>query len=80
MDDTKNIIHDLKERFPNIKEPLKEDICYATTNSQISSKKYCKKCDMFFVIGSRNSSNSVRLVEVAKKSGCPDFTLNSFRK
>ena len=70
IDDTKNIIKVLKERFPEIKEPLKEDICYATTNRQMAVKNIAKKSDMFFVIGSRNSSNSVRLVEVAKKSGC----------
>ena len=70
IDDTKEIIKILKNRFPNIREPLKEDICYATTNRQMAVKNIAKKCDMFFVIGSRNSSNSVRLVEVAKKSGC----------
>ena len=75
VDDTKNIIKILKERFPNIKEPLKEDICYATTNRQMAVKNIAKKCDLFFVIGSRNSSNSVRLVEVAKKSGCPNSQL-----
>ena len=70
VDDTKEIIQILKERFPNIREPQKEDICYATTNRQMAVKNIAKNCDMFFVIGSRNSSNSVRLVEVAKKSGC----------
>ena len=70
VDDTKDIIKILKKRFPNIKEPMKEDICYATTNRQMAVQNIAKKCDMFFVIGSRNSSNSVRLVEVAKKSGC----------
>ena len=70
VDDTKEIIQILKERFPNIREPQKEDICYATTNRQMAVKNIAKDCDMFFVIGSRNSSNSVRLVEVAKKSGC----------
>jgi 4-hydroxy-3-methylbut-2-enyl diphosphate reductase len=70
IDDTKEIIKILKEKFPNIKEPMKEDICYATTNRQLAVKNIAKKCDLFFVIGSRNSSNSVRLVEVAKKSGC----------
>jgi len=70
VDDTKNIIQILKDRFPNINEPLKEDICYATTNRQMAVKNIAKKCDLFFIIGSRNSSNSVRLVEVAKKSGC----------
>jgi len=70
IDDTKEIIKILKNKIQNIREPLKEDICYATTNRQMAVKKIAKKCDMFFVIGSRNSSNSVRLVEVAKKSGC----------
>ena len=70
VDDTKEIIKILKRRFPNIKEPMKEDICYATTNRQMAVKNIAKKCDLFFVLGSRNSSNSVRLVEVAKKSGC----------
>ena len=70
VDDTHEMIKILKNRFPDIREPSKEDICYATTNRQIAVKNIAKKCDMFFVIGSRNSSNSVRLVEVAKKSGC----------
>ena len=69
VDDTKDIIEILKSRFPNIYEPKKEDICYATTNRQEAVKKIAPKCEMFFVIGSRNSSNSVRLVEVAKKNG-----------
>ena len=75
IDDTKDIIKILKEKFPDIKEPLKEDICYATTNRQMAVKKIAKNCDMFFIIGSRNSSNSVRLVEVAKKSGCTNALL-----
>ena len=54
---------------------MKEDICYATTNRQMAVKNIAKNCDMFFVIGSRNSSNSVRLVEVAKKSGCENSQL-----
>ena len=70
VDDTKNIIATLKKRFPNIKEPAKEDICYATTNRQLAVKSIAKKCDIFFIIGSRNSSNSLRLVEVASQSGC----------
>ena len=70
VDDTKSIISILKDRFPGIREPHKEDICYATTNRQMAVKNIAKNCDVFFVIGSRNSSNSVRLVEVAKKSGC----------
>ena len=75
VDDTRDIIKILKEKFPDIKEPAKEDICYATTNRQMAVKNIAKKCDLFFVIGSRNSSNSVRLVEVAKKSGCSNSQL-----
>jgi 4-hydroxy-3-methylbut-2-en-1-yl diphosphate reductase len=70
VDDTKNIIMALKNKFPDIKEPFKEDICYATTNRQAAVKNIASQCDMFFVLGSRNSSNSVRLVEVAQQSGC----------
>ena len=70
VDDTKNIIKALKKKFPQIKEPFKEDICYATTNRQSAVKNIAKQCDMFFVLGSRNSSNSVRLVEVAEQTGC----------
>ena len=70
VDDTKDIIEVLKSKFPNIKSPVKEDICYATTNRQEAVKKIAPLCDLFFVIGSKNSSNSQRLVEVAKKSGC----------
>ena len=75
VDDTKEIIKILKNKFQDIREPLKEDICYATTNRQMAVKNIAKKCDMFFIIGSRNSSNSVRLVEVAKNSGCANSRL-----
>jgi len=75
VDDTKEIIEKLRKKFPEIKEPKKEDICYATTNRQAAVKKIAEKCEMFFVIGSRNSSNSVRLVEVAKNSGCSSAEL-----
>jgi 4-hydroxy-3-methylbut-2-enyl diphosphate reductase len=75
VDDTKDIINALKEKFSDIKEPKKEDICYATTNRQAAVKKIAKLCDIFFVIGSRNSSNSVRLVEVANNSGCKEAIL-----
>tara|TARA_Y100000996_G_scaffold13782_1_gene10717 strand:- start:2411 stop:3355 length:945 start_codon:yes stop_codon:yes gene_type:complete len=75
VDDTKDIINALKEKFSDIREPKKEDICYATTNRQAAVKKIAKLCDMFFVIGSRNSSNSVRLVEVANNSGCKEAIL-----
>jgi 4-hydroxy-3-methylbut-2-enyl diphosphate reductase len=75
VDDTKNIIKALKKKFPSIREPFKGDICYATTNRQSAVKNIAKNCDMFFVLGSRNSSNSVRLVEVAEQSGCPHAEL-----
>ena len=75
VDDTKKIIKALKKKFPQIKEPFKEDICYATTNRQSAVKNIAKQCDMFFVLGSRNSSNSVRLVEVAEQAGCPHAEL-----
>jgi 4-hydroxy-3-methylbut-2-enyl diphosphate reductase len=80
VDDTAEIIEKLQEKFPKIKQPIKEDICYATTNRQLAVKKIAPKCDMFFVIGSRNSSNSVRLVEVAKKAGCKNSMLMHFEK
>ncbi len=78
VDDTKEIINVLKTKFPEINEPKKEDICYATTNRQAAVKWIAKKCEMFFVIGSRNSSNSVRLVEVAKNNGCNKSELIHF--
>ena len=70
VDDTKEIIYALKKKFPHIKSSPKEDICYATTNRQNAIKDYAHECDSFIVVGSKNSSNSNRLVEVAKKSGC----------
>ena len=75
VDDTAEIINALKNKFPKIKGPVKEDICYATTNRQSAVKEIASKCDLFFVVGSRNSSNSVRLVEVAKKAGCKNSQL-----
>ena len=78
VDDTAEIIQQLKDKFKNIKGPIKEDICYATTNRQKAVKKIAPECEMVFIIGSRNSSNSVRLVEVAKKAGCKNSTLIHF--
>ena len=80
VDDTKEIIEVLKGKFPNIKSPIKEDICYATTNRQAAVKKIAPLCDMFFVVGSKNSSNSQRLVEVAIKSGCAKSELIPFNE
>ena len=74
VDDTKQIIDILKKRFPKIKGPSTEDICYATTNRQLAVKSIAKICNYVLVIGAKNSSNSQRLVEVAKTNG----VLNSF--
>ena len=75
VDDTKDIIDKLKVKFPGIKEPIKSDICYATTNRQAAVKNVAAKCDLFLVVGSRQSSNSKRLVEVAKKNGSKESFL-----
>jgi len=75
VDDTKEIAQQLLYHFPEIKNPKKEDICYATTNRQEEVKNMVKKVDMILVIGSKNSSNSQRLVDVAKDSGCEDSYL-----
>ena len=80
VDDTLEIVKSLKDKFPNIKGPIKEDICYATTNRQSAVKKIAPECDMIFIIGSDNSSNSVRLVEVAKKAGCKNSILVNSNK
>ncbi len=80
VDDTKDIIEVLEKKFPGIRAPVKEDICYATTNRQNAVKKIASQCDMFLVIGSDNSSNSKRLVEVAKKAGCTNAQLIDFKK
>ena len=80
VDDTKDIIKVLEKKFPGINAPVKEDICYATTNRQNAVKKVASQCDMFLVIGSDNSSNSKRLVEVAKKAGCNKAKLIDFKR
>ena len=69
VDDTKDIIQEIKNHFKNVIEPKKNDICYATTNRQEAVKKIASNCDYFLVIGASNSSNSLRLVEVAKNYG-----------
>ena len=69
VDDTKDIINEIKLQFINVIEPKKNDICYATTNRQEAVKKIANQCDYFLVIGASNSSNSLRLVEVAKNYG-----------
>ena len=69
IDDTKVLISEIKKKYKNVIEPRKNDICYATTNRQNAVKKIAAKCDIFVVIGAKNSSNSLRLVEVAKLYG-----------
>lgn len=75
VDDTADIIAALRDRFPSIAAPRKEDICYATTNRQTAVKAMAAQCDAFVVIGAPNSSNSNRLVEVAQRTGCADAFL-----
>ncbi|MBC6413098.1 MAG: 4-hydroxy-3-methylbut-2-enyl diphosphate reductase, partial [Hyphomonadaceae bacterium] len=77
VDDTAQMISILRERFPNIALPHKEDICYATTNRQMAVKVIAERCDLFLIIGSKTSSNSRRLVEVASKSGASAAVLIS---
>jgi 4-hydroxy-3-methylbut-2-enyl diphosphate reductase len=75
VDDTAEILATLKRRFPELPDPHKEDICYATTNRQEAVKRLGQGCDLVLVVGSRNSSNSVRLVEVAMRAGARDARL-----
>ena len=70
VDDTAEIVNILRERFPQISAPAKEDICYATTNRQAAVKEIAPRVQMMIVVGAPNSSNSVRLVEVASRAGC----------
>ena len=70
LDETAELLYALKERFPAIVKPHQNDICYATTNRQRAVKAIAKLCDLLMVIGAPNSSNSKRLVEVAKEAGC----------
>jgi 4-hydroxy-3-methylbut-2-enyl diphosphate reductase len=75
VDDTREIIAVLRERFPKIAAPPKEDICYATTNRQAAVKAVAARVQRLIVVGAPNSSNSLRLVEVAQKAGCPKALL-----
>jgi len=75
VDDTTEIIAALRRRFPAIHGPKKEDICYATTNRQEAVKAIARDCDALLVVGAPNSSNSQRLVEVARREGCPKSLL-----
>ena len=75
LDDTAQIVAALQARFPAIKPPHKDDICYATANRQQAVKRIAARVEMMLVVGAPNSSNSLRLVEVARQSGCPDARL-----
>ena len=75
VDDTAAIVGVLRQRFPDIVGPRKEDICYATTNRQEAVKAIAARCDRLIVVGAPNSSNSLRLVEVAERAGCPKALL-----
>jgi 4-hydroxy-3-methylbut-2-enyl diphosphate reductase len=77
VDETAEIIARLKERFPQIVTPKSEDICYATTNRQIAVKEIAAECDLVLVIGSTNSSNSNRLVEVAREYGAESYLIDN---
>ena len=76
MDDTAIIIDALRQRFPKIKGPKKDDICYATQNRQDALKKLADECDLILVVGSPNSSNSNRLREIAEKKGVPAYLID----
>ena len=78
VDDTKSIISLLKQRFPDIKVPKKNDICYATQNRQDAVKQLALESDFMIVVGSENSSNSNRLKELAEKCGCKSVLIDSF--
>ena len=77
VDETRAIINRLRERFPSIIGPRTDDICYATTNRQAAVKQMAPHCDLVLVIGSRNSSNSNRLVEVAREHGADSHLIDS---
>ncbi|HEY7619000.1 MAG TPA: 4-hydroxy-3-methylbut-2-enyl diphosphate reductase, partial [Solirubrobacteraceae bacterium] len=77
VDETRAIINRLRERFPAIVGPRTDDICYATTNRQAAVKQMAVQCDLVLVIGSRNSSNSNRLVEVAREHGADSYLIDN---
>jgi len=76
VDDTQKIVQALKEKFPNIQAPKKDDICYATQNRQDAVKALMESCDVLLVLGSNNSSNSNRLKEIAKKMNKPAYLID----
>ncbi len=79
LDETKDIIAALKTKFPNIKGPAAQDICYATENRQVAVKEVASDADLLLVVGSENSSNSNRLVEVARNLGTNSHLIDSYK-
>ena len=77
VDDTSEVIDALRRRFPKIVGPKKEDICYATQNRQDAVKKLTANCDLILVVGSQNSSNSTRLMEISQKKGVPAYLIDN---
>ncbi len=77
MDDTAEVIDALRQRFPNIEGPKKDDICYATQNRQDAVKNLVPQCDLILVVGSPNSSNSTRLKEISQKKGVPSYLIDN---
>ncbi|HWT94932.1 MAG TPA: 4-hydroxy-3-methylbut-2-enyl diphosphate reductase [Solirubrobacteraceae bacterium] len=77
VNETRAIIARLRERFPNITGPRTDDICYATTNRQAAVKQMAQQCDLILVIGSQNSSNSLRLVDVARDEGVDSYLIDN---
>jgi 4-hydroxy-3-methylbut-2-enyl diphosphate reductase len=80
LDETKHIVARLKERFPAIQGPPAQDICYATENRQLAVKATAPMCQLLLVVGSQNSSNSRRLVEVCVKAGVPAYLVDDERE
>jgi len=76
VDETEGVVAALQRRFPDIASPAKEDICYAATNRQLAVKLMAPKCDLVLVVGSQNSSNAHRLVEVARAQGTPAYLID----
>jgi len=79
LDETKDIIAALKQKYPNIKGPAAQDICYATENRQVAVKQVASESDLLLVVGSENSSNSNRLVEVARNLGTKAHLIDSYK-
>ena len=79
LEETKDVIAALRRKFPNIHGPAAQDICYATENRQVAVKQVASGADLLLVVGSDNSSNSNRLVEVARKQGIPAYLIENYR-